>query len=79
MYCNISEKLGNISKLVKPKPAVNFSLTSHNHRCPDMFASDVLNMSDTDHGTAHAGEACWIPATLVFLVTCSSSAKTTII
>lgn len=78
-YCNISEKLGNTSKLIKPKLAGNVSLTSHNYRCPNTSVPDVLGKSDADHGPPHTGEERWIPTTLVFLVPYSSSAKAAII
>lgn len=32
------KKMGNVSKLVRPKPEANLSLTSHNDRYPDMSA-----------------------------------------
>lgn len=37
------KKMGNGSKLVRPKPEANLSLTSHNDRC-------VLNKGGMDHG-----------------------------
>ena len=71
-------KAGTVSKLFKPKPAANASLTSHNCGCPSMSASNVFNKSDIDHSTFCAREACWIQQ-WVFLLTYCSCANATII
>lgn len=78
-YSNTSKILGNVSKIDKLKPAANHSLTSHNYRCPNISASDVLSKSNVDRGTPYTGEASWIQIKVVFLVPCLSSADAIVI
>lgn len=72
--------LEKVSKLVKPKPAGNLSLTSHNYRYYNISASDVLNRAIwTDHGIPHLGKLVGFSSALVFLVIYSSSTDAIVI